>query len=351
MAVYDLAGACRQVERFVVDELSNWYIRRNRRRFWKGGDDGDAQAAFATLHEALRTTALLVAPFAPFLAELLWRRLGGAGSVHRALLPEPDAALVDERLEESMRDVERVVEMGRALRERAGIKIRQPLRAIHVRSSDALALELLATPFATGLVLDELNVKAWGSLESDDGKLCSLRAKPAFRVLGKKVGPLMKVAAAAIGALGPEDVARLRAGGSLWLALDGREVEIGPDDVEIVVETAADFDVEADGRFVVFLDTELDEALLAEGLAREVVNRVNGLRKERGLAVEDRIRLRLDAGGDGPLADALSRYRDLIASETLATVVEASDRAFEGGALVRFDLAPERAVGVDLARA
>jgi isoleucyl-tRNA synthetase len=350
MVDYDLAGACRQVERFVTDELSNWYIRRNRRRFWKGGNGADARAAFATLYDALRAVSLLIAPFAPFLADLLWRRLGGSGSVHLARLPEPDPALRDERLEESMRDVERIVEMGRALRERAGIKIRQPLAAIHVRSSDALALELLATPFATGLVLDELNVKAWGSLESGDGQLCSLRAKPNFRVLGKKVGPLMKAAAAAIGELGPEEVAQLRAGGSLWLTLDGQPVELASDDVEIVVQTAADFDVEADGRFVLFLDTELDEALLAEGLAREVVNRVNGLRTERGLAVEDRIRLRLDAGADRVLADALSRNRDLIAAETLAVAVEAGDTAFESGEMVRFELAPEHAVGIDLAR-
>jgi len=314
---FDLSAVCRALETFVVDDLSNWYIRRNRGRFWKGAGD-DKAAAFATLHTALESVALLLAPIAPFLSEMLFTRLApGRGSVHAANLPEHDPRLVDRDLERSMEIVVRIVEMGRALRERAGRKIRQPLRAIHVRSSNPEALTLLARPFARDLVLGELNVKSFGSLAADDGQLCTLRAKANFRVLGKKVGARMKPAAAAIEALGPADVARLRAGAGVDLVIGGEPLRIAAEDVEIRVESKADFDVETDGSFVTFLDTELDEDLVVEGLARELVNRINALRKDSGLAVEQRIRLAIVPGSDLVRA-AVERHRALIAAETLA---------------------------------
>jgi len=313
-------------------------------------DLADKLGAHATLHQALETVALLMAPVAPFTAELLWERLRGDGtSVHVALLPEPLEELVDGELEASMRLVERVVEMGRALRERAGIRVRQPLRALHLRATDPAALELLAGGFASEQVLDELNVKGWGSLAGDDGELCRLRAKANFKSLGRRLGPRMKAAAAAIAALSSADVAALRGGSELRLELDGEAVPIGPEDVLVEVETRADFDVETDGRLVVFLDTELDDELRAEGLAREVVTRVNSLRKEAGLAVEQRIALRL--AGEGPLVErALADFRELIAEETLAVGYEAGPAALgpdEGeavelaeGARLRVALAP-----------
>ena len=329
---YDLVGTCRAIEAFVLDALSNWYIRRNRRRFWKGELGPDKLAAYGTLADALRTVSLCMAPFAPFLAELLWERLsGGETSVHAEVLPQPDPARVDAELERSMEVVEAVVRMGRALRERAGVRVRQPLRALHVRSSDERALALLRTGFATHQVLDELNVKGWGSLEADDGELVRLRAKANFRVLGKKLGKRMKAGAAAIEALPPGAVARLRAGEGVPLELEGEAYELLPEDVEVQVETTAEFDVETDGRLVVFLDLELDEELLAEGLARETVNRVNGLRKDRGLAVEQRVRLRLDADG-ARLPAALERHRALVAAECLAVEVELAREPFPGGA-------------------
>jgi isoleucyl-tRNA synthetase len=317
-ADHDLTGAARALEEFVVDELSNWYIRRNRRRFWKGETGSDKLSAFASLYAALEGVALCIAPLAPFTSELLWRRLRpGAGSVHAALYPEAEAAAIDLELEGQVEVCQRVVAMGRALRERAGVRTRQPLRALHVRSSDPRSLELLASDFATRQVLEELNVKAWGSLESDDGQLCRLVVKPAFRTLGKRLGPRMKAAAAAIGALDADAAGRLRGGGTVVLPLEGGELELGPDDVEIQVESRADFDVEADGRFVVWLDLELDRELRDEGLAREVVNRVNALRKARGLAVEERVRLHL-ASASEDVRRALEAHRELIASETLA---------------------------------
>ena len=336
MDAYDLDGACHAIEGFVVDELSNWYIRRNRRRFHKSGKGPDKTAAFATLHAALETVALLAAPMMPFLCEMLFLRLSpGRGSVHAALLPEPDLALVDRELEESMRVVTRIVVMGRALRERAGIKIRQPLRAIHIRSSHEHSLELLRTDFAREQILGELNIREYGSLSSDDGKLCTLRAKANFRVLGKRLGARMKAAAAAIEALAPERVAALRAGGTLSVEIDGEPVTIGPEDVSVTVESQAAFDVETDGRFVLFLDTQLDDDLIAEGLLRELISRVNALRKKAGLSVTDRIGLLLDPGQDPLLAAAIEANRPWIGEETLAPEVVL------GGALIASELAAE----------
>jgi isoleucyl-tRNA synthetase len=361
MGEYDLAGVCRSLEAFVVDDLSNWYIRRNRRRFWKSQTGPDKLAAFATLHAALDVATRLAAPILPFLAELLWERLApparpGARreSVHAQRIPVADIGRIDQALEESMRTVTRIVELGRRLRERAGVKNRQPLRAIHVRSSDPAALGLLESAFATDLVLGELNVKGWGSLAADDGALCRMKAKPIWPRLGKRLGGRMKAAAAAIGDLPPEAVARLRSGTPVAVRVEGEEIEIAPEDVQVTVESRAEFDVETDGRFVVFLDMQLDEALLVEGLAREVINRVNGLRKDTGLAVEDRIELFLHPVGDELLGRALSEHRALIQSETLARSLSVQDAGAappDVGAFASFPLDEGRTLLVRLAKA
>ncbi len=349
---FDLTRAARAIEAFVVDELSNWYIRRNRRRFWKSEAGADKLAAFATLHEALRNVALLCAPIAPFFAEMLWRRLEpDAGSVHGQLLPATDSSRIDLELEASMEIVQQVVVMGRALRERASLRVRQPLRAIHVRSSRPRDLELLGTKFASEQILDELNVKSFGSLGADDGKLCRLSAKANFKLLGKRLGPRMKAAAAVIEKLSGAELSRLRAGESITIALEGEELPLLPEEVLVSVETQADFEVETDGRFVVWLHTELDAELLAEGLAREVVNRVNGLRKDRGLRIEDRIRLGLYHGGDGLLTRALEQHGAFIAVETLALAVELAVAAEDGASVESFDLGEGRTLSVLLGRA
>ncbi|MBK8179798.1 MAG: isoleucine--tRNA ligase [Planctomycetes bacterium] len=353
-AAYDLTRAARALEAFVVDELSNWYIRRNRRRFWKSESGADKLSAFATLHEALRTVALLSAPITPFFAEMLWRRLGGLGSVHQELLPESDAARIDRGLEGSMEIVQRLVVMGRALREKAGHRVRQPLRAIHVRASRPRDLELLGTGFASLQILDELNVKSFGSLGADDGKLCRLSAKANFKLLGKRLGGRMKAAALAIESLPAADLSRLRAGGLAEVVVEGETVQLTAEDVLVTVESQADFDVETDGRFVVWLDTALDDELLAEGFARESVNRINGLRKDRGLAIDERIELALHPGGEAPatLEAALRRHREFIGAEVLAVrvTVEPAAAPLPQGA-ESFDLGGGRSLGVVLTRA
>ncbi len=347
---YELTGATEAIERFTSDDLSNWYIRRNRRRFHRSGKDADKLAAFATLHEALRSLSLLIAPMMPFLAEILWRRLGNpAESVHAQDFPRCDEGLIDADLEESMRMVARVVEMGRSLRERAGIRIRQPLRAIHLRASHAHAVELLQRSFAREEILGELNIKGYGSVALDDGQLCVLKAKANFRTLGTRLGGKMKAAAAAIEALDASAVAQLRGGGSIALALDGERVEITPEDVQVLVETRANFDLETDGRLVAFLDTALDDELREEGLFREAVSRLNTLRKESGLAVEDRIRLTLDDGGHALLARALTRFGAALAEETLASACRRATLAAAGGSKVSaLELEPGIVLRVEL---
>ena len=344
MDEYDLAEACRAIEEFVADDLSNWYIRRNRRRFWLAQTGSDKLAAFATLHEALKMVALLGAPFAPFLSELLWARLvDSASSVHAARLPQALPERIDPDLEASMRTVKRVVVLGRALRERLGIKNRQPLRALHVRTPDERALVLLEREFARELVLGELNVKRLGSLAADDGRLCTLKAKANFKVLGKRLGARMKSAAAVIEALPSEKVSELRAGKVLSITVDGEPLELGPEDVLIQVETRADFELETDGRFVVWLDTELDEELVLEGIAREIVNRVNGQRKDMALAPEDRIHL--ESWSESPdVRAALERFEPTIAGETLSTGFRVRALHTTDAGVVEHDLGDERAL-------
>ncbi|MBI5361563.1 MAG: isoleucine--tRNA ligase [Planctomycetes bacterium] len=348
---YDLAEACRAIEDFVADDVSNWYIRRNRRRFWLAETGADKLAAFATLHHALTTVALLGAPFAPFLSEMLWTRLAsGKGSVHAERAPTARKERSDADLETSMRIVKRVVVLGRALRERLGIKNRQPLSALHVRTSDERALALLGREFARDLVLGELNVKRLASLAADDGRLCTLKAKANFKVLGKRLGASMKAAAAAIEALPSDRVAQLRAGARIALVVDGANVELGPEDVLVQVETRADFELETDGQYVVWFETELDDELVQEGLARECVNRLNALRKDRGLAPEDRIRL-VVWSDDTTIRAAVERFARMIANETLA--VELAVRELRPGQseVELLDLGEGRVLLVQLARA
>ncbi len=353
----DLNAAARAIDAFVVDELSNWYIRRNRRRFWRGDGGGDKLAAFATLFEALRATSLAMAPIAPFLSEMLWRRLEpGTGSVHAQLFPAARTEWIDRDLTASMQLVERVVVMGRALREKVGIRTRQPLRALHLRSSDPESLRLLGSKFATEQVLDELNVKQWGSLAADDGKLCKLSAKANFKVLGKKIGARMKAAAASIAALDGPSLAKLRAGAALSIEVEGAPLELGSDDVLISVESNADFAVETDGRFVLWFDATLDAELVQEGIARETVSRINALRKERALAVEDRVRLTFFTNSEEVRRAlganrAAGGFRDLIASETLAESIELAAESLAGDDVARLDLGDGRSLDCRLARA
>ncbi len=319
---FDCTTAGRAIADF-VEELSNWYVRVNRRRFW----EGDA-AAFATLRHCLIEVAKLLAPFTPFLADEIYSNLvGGSGeefggapdSVHLADFPEPAGSLRDEQLETGMEAVQRTVELGRAARAQAKVKIRQPLRRAVVVASETerAAIERLAE-----VVSSELNVKEL-EFVSDEAELVSYRVKPNYRSLGPRFGKHMPQVAAAVEALDADHVAEaLESGAKVGISVDASEHELTPEDIDLVMEPLDGYQVEAEAGHAVALALELDDELLTEGLAREVVRAIQNARKEAGLEVSDRIELSL--GGDEELLAAARAHEAYVGGETLAVSVSYS---------------------------
>ncbi len=316
---FDTTGAGRAIA-VCVDELSNWYVRLSRRRFW----EGDA-AAFATLRHCLLDVAALLAPFTPFIADDIYLNLAGGqdeelggrpDSVHLLDFPEPDPARVDEELELGMDAVRRAVELGRAARAQAGVKVRQPLRkaVIVARGAEREAIERLSE-----LVSTELNVKEL-EFVAEEAELVRYEVKPNYRSLGPRFGKAMPQAAAAVEALKPESVASALAGErKLGIEVDGSEHELGPDDVTLVMQPLDGYEVEAESGRAVALALGLDDELRREGLAREIVHAVQGARRKAELEITDRIALRL--GGDDKLLEAARAHESYLAAETLASSV------------------------------
>lgn len=319
---YELSRAARRLGEFVIDDLSNWYVRRSRRRFWKAENNQDKLAAYQTLYEALTTSVRLAAPFVPFITDELYRRLkagGGASlseSVHLDAYPTPDQPpcdLWDEQLEERMKLVRQIVLLGRTLRNQAGVKVRQPLaRLVVVDPHDRRRAMLDGME---NLLLEELNIKRV-EFVADYSALHSRRADPVFRALGPKFGNKVNAVAQAIRSLDEQQISTLLARGVLSLSVDGTDVTIAPEDVQVVMQQAPGLVVGTEGELTVALDTTLNEDLELEGLAREFVNRVQNTRKEAQLDVVDRIIISCDA--QGKLAKAISRLSAYIRNETLA---------------------------------
>ena len=315
---YDATFAGRAIGTF-VDDLSNWYVRRSRRRFW----DGDP-GAFATLRRCLVTTAQLLAPFCPFVADEVYDNLDGTEpSVHLCDFPEPGAR--DESLEAAMEVARETVRLGLAARGQAKVKVRQPLReaAVVATGREREAIERLED-----VVLDELNVKSLRFV-SGAGELGRYEVKPNYSALGPRFGRSMPQVAAAVGSLDAAHVAQaLEAGERVGISIDGRDHDLGPDDLSLAMQPLEGYQLEREGSHAVALDLSLDDDLRREGLAREVVHAVQGARKAAGLAVEDRITLRL--GGDDELIAAARAHEGYVSTETLATSVEYGDA--DGGA-------------------
>jgi isoleucyl-tRNA synthetase len=307
---YDATFAGRAIAEF-VDDLSNWYVRRSRRRFW----DGDP-AAFATLRQCLVGVAQLLAPFCPFVADDIYDNLDGSEpSVH--LCDFPEAGERDVALEAAMAVARETVRLGLAARAQAKIKVRQPLgEAVVVAAGEEReAIERLAD-----IVRDELNVKRLRFVEAAD-ELGRYEVKPNYRALGPRFGKHMPQAAAAVAALDPEHVAdALRNGRTIGIAVDGRDHQLDADDLELVMQPLEGYQLEREGSHAVALDVALDDELRREGLAREIVHAIQGARKDAGLAVEERIALRLDGDGD-LLLEAARAHEGYIAAETLATSI------------------------------
>ena len=321
---FEPTRAGRLVQSFVVDDLSNWYVRLGRRRFWKSDSDEDKAAAYATLHTCLKTVSVLMSPIAPFHSDRLWQDLGGSDSVHLADWPEVDEALRDSELEARMELAQRLSSLTLSLRKREKIRVRQPLKRILVPVLDPGFGDRLAA--VTELVKSEVNVKSIEPL-AEDSEILTKRLKADFKKLGPRYGKRMKEVAAGIAALGQEEIRSLEQAGSLTIELAEGPVEVLLEDVEVLTEDIPGWLVAGEGGITVALDIEVTPELRSEGLARELVNRIQQRRKDAGLEVTDRIALTLD--GPQELQESVASNLDYIRAETLAEQLEWSPMGTE----------------------
>ena len=329
---YDATRAARLLETF-VDDLSNWYIRRSRPRFWaakKGGteagyaiDDHDKLAAYQTTYRCLLDVAKMMSPIAPFFSEWLFRNLNEVSdeedipSVHMAHFPEHESALIDDALEGKMALARNVVGLALLLRNKNNLNVRQPLERILVVVGNAVAQEQVES--VKDIILDEINVRRIEYI-SDSSEIVKRSAKANFKRLGARLGKQMKAVAAAISALDEQSISKLLSEGYFDIAVNDVSIRIGVEDVEILSEELGEWGVAQDGALTVALDTQLTADLIAQGLAREVVNRIQSLRKKLDLNLIDRISVSYDS--DGPLGGAISAHDAFIRRETLATRIE-----------------------------
>ena len=328
MKNYDLTRVVRSIQTFVIDDVSNWYVRRSRERFWASEMDTNKQSVYRTLWEVLLATAKLIAPFAPFLADEIYDNLmrdhaEAKKSVHLELYPEADASLIDPALEERMGTVIDLVSLGRAARNKVQIKVRQPLTVMKVARKHQAVLDSMKE-----LIKEELNIKNLEYIDNPDAYV-SYTIKPNFPVLGPKYGKLLQAIAKE---LSQSDAAALvktlRETGALNLNVGGTPVTLTHEDVEVRIENQTGFVTEMDHGQYVILDVALTPALIEEGLAREVVSKVQNMRKNAGFELTDRIRLEYVC--DDEVAAALISFAPYVAEETLALSISRSDQAVEG---------------------
>ena len=316
MDAYDLQLAVRPFVRFIED-LTNWYIRRSRRRFWKSSDDRDKQQAYSTLYHILLQLSKIAAPFVPFISEAIFRNLRTEQmpeSVHLCDFPVSSGAGRDHDLEDRMEEVMRVVGLGRQIRSERNLKVRQPLKGLHIVCRDQNRLDRIEV--LKEIIADELNVQQiWFSGRESD--LADFNAKPNFSRLGPRLGPLVKKAASVIQNMDSILLNRLLEGQSVNLVVDGREISLAPEDVLVERRPKEGLAVASDGALVVALEVALTQELIREGLAREFVNKVQNLRKDADLEVTQRIRL--TCSSDQAVREAVAEFRDYILVETLCT--------------------------------
>ena len=315
---YEPTKAARAINDFVCDNLSNWYVRLNRKRFWGGEMNEDKLSAFQTLYTCLRTVALLIAPVAPFYADRLFADLNpGAKSVHLAAFPEADTALIDKNLEERMHLAQTVTSMVLALRRKAAIKVRQPLQAIIVPAlNNEMAADLEKIK---SLLLSEVNVKELRIVDATGDGMLVKKVKPDFKKLGPKFGKSMKLVAAAVQAMTQQQIAELERDGAVTLDADGTPAVIEKADVEIISQDIPGWLVANEGSVTVALDVTVSDELKAEGIARDIVNRIQNIRKSRGFDITDRITLVFEP--DAETDNAVKTFADYIARQVLADAV------------------------------
>lgn len=316
MESYDVTKAARQVSNFTIDQLSNWYVRRSRRRFWKSEINANKLSAYQTLYECLLTVTKLAAPFAPFITEELYQNLNNVTkkenyeSVHLAYIPKPE--FIDTELEEKMEIAQRVVYLTRSIRAKNNLKVRQPLLkmmvAIDKSKRDALSK-------MEDVILEEVNIKKLIILD-DDSSIVNKTAKPNFKVIGPKYGKLVKSLTNAIKLLDGNSIAKIEKEGELELTIENEKIKITNEDIEIVSHEIEGWLVESEEGVTVAVDTELNEDLIAEGYAREFVNRIQNMRKDANFDVIDRIKVAYFS--DQKLFDYLNKFNDYISNEVLA---------------------------------
>ncbi len=319
---YDPTPAARAIQEFVGENLSNWYVRLNRKRFWGGGMTRDKLAAYQTLYTCLETVALLAAPFAPFFSDRIFCDLNAVSgrhtdeSVHLAAFPKADTALIDATLEETMALAQQLSSMVLALRRKVSIKVRQPLQKILVPVLDpAMAARIEAVK---KLVMNEVNVKEVELIERTAGVITK-RIKPNFKTLGPRYGKYMKQIAAMTAEFSQERIAEIETAAETVLDLGAEQIKVTAADFEITSEDMPGWLVATEGKLTVALDITLSDELRAEGVARELINRIQNIRKESGFEVTDRIRVEI--ADCNQVADAVARHAAYIASQTLSVEV------------------------------
>ena len=318
---YDPTPAARLIQDFVGENLSNWYVRLNRKRFWGGGMSEDKLAAYQTLYACIETVAQLAAPFAPFMADRIFgdlNRVSGkqAGSVHLCKFPVADLSLIDKELEDMMSVAQRVSSMVLALRRKVNIKVRQPLTKIIIPVLDERTGRHIES--VKGLVMGEVNVKEI-ELITDTAGLITKRIKPNFKTLGPKYGKQMKQISALVASFSQGDIAKVEASDTWVLNIDGEELPVTREDFEITSEDMPGWLVASEGKLTVALDVTVTEELQREGTARELINRIQNIRKESGFEVTDKIMVEIE--DSDVVRDAVAAFRDYIASQTLAVKV------------------------------
>ncbi|GMU95311.1 isoleucine--tRNA ligase [Ignavibacterium album] len=328
MDAYDVTKAARAVSDFTIDQLSNWYVRRSRRRFWKSEMNKEKLSAYQTLYECLVTVAKLTSPFAPFIAEEIYRNLNTVTkkenyeSVH--LADFPTITYREPELEEKMDVAQKVVYLTRAIRAKNNLKVRQPLKRMMVvvekDKRDALAK-------MKDVILDEVNIKELVVLD-DDSEIVNKTAKANFKSIGPKFGKKVKAVAELIKNFGKDEIRRIESGENIETEIDGDKLSISKDDVEIMSHQIEGWVVESEEGVTVAIDTELNEKLIEEGLAREFVNRVQNMRKDAGFDVTDKINISFT--GNAELVKAIINFSDYISNETLAEKL-ISEQITDGG--------------------
>ena len=321
MDLYHLQKAANRFEKFIED-LTNWYIRRSRRRFWKSQNDSDKQEAYQTLHYALLTFVKTAAPFIPFVTEEIYRNLRTQEmpeSVHLCEFPKPDKAHRAPELERQMEAAMTATSLGRFLRTQHTLKVRQPLRKTIIVAGDTETRRMLEG--CTDIIAEELNVKEI-VFSANEEELVTLSAKANFKALGPRLGPVMKEAATRITSLTTQQTGAILRGESFSLDLSTGPTEITREYLTIQRTEKEGLCVATEGGITVALDTVLDDALRKEGFAREFVNRIQNLRKELGLEVADRIHVRYSVPSQWK--EALCKFSDYIRNETLAEELSAA---------------------------